>query len=178
MRRSADGKQVFSTDWFRIIARNISGLEAPYYVIQAPDCVCVIAVTVEGKVLLVQQDRATLNNKTLEFPSGHIEKGEKPLAAAHRELLEETGYRARRMVQLGVVATDTGRLGNRLWCYWAAGATYDQKPVDCEIQTVYQREPATVLRYMRTGKMIHSQDIAAFFLALSKKKLHLRSEWL
>jgi ADP-ribose pyrophosphatase len=169
-------KPVFSTPWFHITDSPMHGSDAPYYVVQAPDCVCVVAVTTKGSVLLVKQYRVTQGETTLEFPSGHIEKGEKPHAAAYRELLEETGFRAGTIKPLGVLATDTGRLGNKLWCYYAADLSYDRKPVDQDILKVYERKPCTVLQYVRSGKMVHAQDIAAFFLAVQKMKLRLHSD--
>jgi ADP-ribose pyrophosphatase len=162
---------VFSTPWFEIAARAQKNSPLPYYVVQAPDCVSIIGMTQENKVLLVRQYRATIREKTLEFPSGHINKDEEPVSAAHRELLEETGYHASRMEPLGVIATDTGRLGNKLWCYFATDLTYTRKPVDCEIHQVIMRTPRTLLKYIHDGIIIHAQDIAAAFLAIRKGKL-------
>ncbi|MBN8202987.1 NUDIX hydrolase [Bacillus sp. NTK034] len=44
----------------------------------------------EGKVLMIKENKATVKNKW-NFPSGHVEKGEDILAAACREVKEETG---------------------------------------------------------------------------------------
>lgn len=167
-------KPVFSTPWFCISARRKRGSKEPYYIVHAPDCVCIVAVTQQGKLLLVEQYRITIGETTLEFPSGHIEKGETPIAAAQRELLEETGYRAKTIRPLGVIATDTGRLGNRLWCYFAAGLARAQAPDDEDILKVHEYSPATVRRCIRDGSMIHAQDIAAFFLTAEKMKPLLR----
>lgn len=58
----------------------------------------------EGHVLLVEQFRVPLGARCLELPAGLVgdeEEGEAVAAAAIRELEEETGYRAERMVELG-----------------------------------------------------------------------------
>lgn len=164
---------VFSTPWFQIAARSSRDSKMPYYVVQAPDCVCVVAITSGNKLLLVHQHRITLNERTIEFPSGHIEKKEHPRHAACRELLEETGYHAATIRQLGVIATDTGRLGNKLWCYVASDLTRMQSVRDHDILKVSECSTTTVLRHIKQGRMIHAQDIAAFFLAVQHGKVSI-----
>ena len=64
----------------------------------------VILAIDEGHVILVEQFRAPLQAHCLELPAGLIgdeEQGEDPRTAAIRELEEETGYRAERMIDLG-----------------------------------------------------------------------------
>lgn len=64
----------------------------------------VILAVDEGEVILVEQYRVPLGARCLELPAGLVgdeEEGEEIEAAAVRELEEETGYRARRMVTLG-----------------------------------------------------------------------------
>ena len=58
----------------------------------APDWVNVVAVTPEGKIVLVRQFRFGSNSLWLEVPGGVMEKGEDPITAGVRELSEETGY--------------------------------------------------------------------------------------
>ena len=52
------------------------------------------AVTDEGKMVMVRQYRKAADRVMLEAPAGKIDRGEEPLAAAVRELKEETGYTA------------------------------------------------------------------------------------
>lgn len=54
--------------------------------------VCVVAVTVDGGIILARQFRPGPEAVLLELPGGAVEDGETPLAAIQRELLEETGY--------------------------------------------------------------------------------------
>lgn len=63
-----------------------------YYVLEYPDWVNVIAITKDRRMVLERQYRHGLGKTCFELPCGVIEKGETPLEAAKRELLEETGY--------------------------------------------------------------------------------------
>ena len=63
-----------------------------YYVLEYPDWVNIIAITKDGKIVMERQYRHALGNTCYELPCGVIEKGETPLEAAKRELLEETGF--------------------------------------------------------------------------------------
>ena len=73
----------------------------------------VILATIEGDVLLVEQYRVPMGRVSLELPAGLIgddegAEGEDDLAAAGRELEEETGYRAGRLEDLGTFYSSPG----------------------------------------------------------------------
>jgi ADP-ribose pyrophosphatase len=76
----------------------------------------------------VRQYRPVVEAYTLELPSGHVDPGETPEAAVRRELVEETGYEARRLELLGCLKPDSGRLANRLWCYFAPDVQLAARP--------------------------------------------------
>lgn len=71
-----------------------SGLEQDLVVVEHPPAVCVAAFTAPGELLLVRQYRHPAGDWLLEVPAGRVDEGEEPLAAARRELEEETGHRA------------------------------------------------------------------------------------
>lgn len=162
---------LYSSPWFSLVASPYIGSDEPYYVIQAPDCVCVIAQTDDMQILLVEQYRPTIQEKTIELPAGHIEPGETPKRAACRELLEETGYYAATLYSLGTIAPDTGRLGNKLWCFFGEDLSFIQKPTEKDILNVTKCPTEGIFNHIRNGRMIHGQDIAAFFLAVQKGKI-------
>ncbi|MFD1850554.1 NUDIX hydrolase [Oceanobacillus bengalensis] len=60
--------------------------------IKHPGAVAVIAITEENKIVFVEQYRKALEKSIIEIPAGKLEPGEHPIAAAIRELEEETGY--------------------------------------------------------------------------------------
>lgn len=73
-----------------------------------PGAVGIAAVEADGRLLLVRQYRPALKTWTLEIPAGRLEAGEAPLAAARRELEEETGRRAERWSPLRPIVPAPG----------------------------------------------------------------------
>lgn len=82
----------------------------PYYVMEIQDVSCAVAITKEGKILLVKEYKHGVQKEILQLPCGYIDKNEEPLAAAKRELAEETGYTAKKWTALGSFTGSPGRL--------------------------------------------------------------------
>lgn len=74
-----------------------------------PDYINVVAVTAAGDFLCFRQTKYAVAGLSLAVVGGYLEPGEEPLAAAQRELLEETGYRASAWFTLGSYAVDGNR---------------------------------------------------------------------
>jgi len=85
----------------------------------APDFVLVLARRTDGKFLCFRQTKYAVKGVTLAPVGGYVDDGEAPLAAAKRELLEETGYVAPRWIHLGSHATHANRGGGRGHFYLA-----------------------------------------------------------
>ena len=73
-----------------------SGVRTTREVITHPGSVVVLPVLSDGRILLIQQYRHATRQYLWELVAGRIDAGETPQAAAARELIEETGYRAKR----------------------------------------------------------------------------------
>ncbi|KOS69291.1 ADP-ribose pyrophosphatase [Lysinibacillus contaminans] len=85
-----------------------NGKAAKREIIKHPGAVAVIAITNEGKLVLVEQYRKALERSIIEIPAGKLEQGEEPIVTARRELEEETGYGAHEFTFLQAFATSPG----------------------------------------------------------------------
>ncbi|MCL6451147.1 MAG: NUDIX hydrolase [Acetobacteraceae bacterium] len=101
--------------------RRTTGVEHRFFVLEFLDWVNVVAVTGEGKVVLVRQYRSGTGSWTLEIPGGTVDPGEDPEEAARRELLEETGYGGGLWTRLGSAAVNPAIQNNRCHFYLARG---------------------------------------------------------
>jgi ADP-ribose pyrophosphatase len=93
-----------------------------------PDFACVVAVTPDDRYLVFRQVKYAVEGTTLAPAGGYLESGEDPLAAAKRELLEETGYEAGEWIDLGRYAVDSNRGAGRAYLYLALGARRVAEP--------------------------------------------------
>jgi 8-oxo-dGTP pyrophosphatase MutT (NUDIX family) len=94
-----------------------------FYVLFSTDWVNVVPVTPEGRVVLIRQFRPGSMEVTIEVPGGMVEPGDRdPAESARRELEEETGYTADRIVKTGAIRPNPAILRNRCHQYVAFGA--------------------------------------------------------
>lgn len=77
-------------------------------IVNHPGAVAVIAITGEGKLVVVEQYRKALERSIIEIPAGKLEPGELPEITAARELEEETGYGCNELTYLQSFATSPG----------------------------------------------------------------------
>ena len=82
-------------------ARFNGGPEFDREIVEHPGSVVLIPVTADGKVLLIRQYRQSAQKVLLEAPAGTREPGEGPEETARRELREEVGYRAGKLIPIG-----------------------------------------------------------------------------
>jgi 8-oxo-dGTP pyrophosphatase MutT (NUDIX family) len=120
----------------------------------------------------VRQYRHGCQRLTLEIPGGLLDSGEDPAEAALRECLEETGYRALEALSLGVVNPNPALFANRLYSFYAHGAT-----LEAAVQNVGTEHTQAVLvplrdleRLLLTGEIDHALVAATLWRYL---RLHV-----
>lgn len=99
-----------------------------HYVLEYPDWVNVIAITKEGKFVMIEQYRHGLDDVFIELPAGVIEPGETPLEGAKRELKEETGFGGGIWQEYTVVCQNPSICNNMTHCFLAL----DVEPFDTQ----------------------------------------------
>jgi 8-oxo-dGTP pyrophosphatase MutT (NUDIX family) len=139
--------------------------EADFFVVEAPDWINVIALTGDARVVLVRQFRFGTDSFTLEIPGGMCDGGEAPLAAAKRELREESGYVSDDWVDLGWVHPNPAVQTNRCHTFLARAARRvgDPEPDPHEAFEITTAPLAEVPGLIRDGKITHALVVAAFY---------------
>lgn len=112
-----------------------------YYVMELSDVASIVAITKDKKIILVKEYKHGVKKEVLQLPSGYIDKNETPLAAAQRELVEETGYRSRKWTPLGKLTGSPGRLNHYYHIFLAEDVEKVQEP------TLEPGESATIRTY-------------------------------
>jgi ADP-ribose pyrophosphatase len=142
-----------------------SGRQAGREVVQHRGAVVVVAVTGDGRIVLVRQWRHAVGGALWELPAGTRDPGEDPAVTAVRELREETGYAARRWASLGEAYVSPGYSGELLSFYLAEDLTVGEASaaVD-EILDVRLYQPAEVTALLRQG-MTDCKTIGGLALA-------------
>ena len=114
----ADGR-IFTVE--RSMAESpVDGAPRAFHRIRSVDWAQLLPVTRDNEAVLVRQYRHGAQRITLEMPGGLVDAGEDPAAAALRECLEETGYRARVARPLGVTNPNPALFTHRLHSFYAA----------------------------------------------------------
>ncbi len=147
--------------------RRDDGDARPVFTFETPDWCNVVAFTEAGELLFVRQHRFGTNAPSLEIPGGLVDPGEDPLAAARRELREETGYEAKEIVSLGALAPNPAMQGNQLHCYVAYGCTPHREGQrlddleDCELVVLTRPEVEAAID---RGEIHHALVLAGWYL--------------
>ncbi len=91
--------------------------------VEHPGAVVIVPILPDGRVLLVRQYRRAVGRTILELPAGTRDKKESPLACAKRELIEETGWSAKRMRRLCAFYSAPGFTSEQMILYLAQELT-------------------------------------------------------
>jgi len=141
-----------------------NGKQSTREIIRHPGAVALLALLSE-RVLLVRQFRKAIEKSCWEIPAGTLEPGESPATCAQRELMEETGYRAKRLTQLSFFYTAAGFCDEAMTLFKAEGLSpmSDVHGDDDEFITVGD------FSLQQTNQLIASGDIcdAKTLLALA-----------
>ena len=171
-------KTVFKGSAFSVSSdrvREPSGIVARRDVVRHSGSAVILAVDESGpepRVLLERQYRYAADAYLWELPAGRVDPGEKALAGAKRELLEETGYRAAKWKQALFFYPSPGFLDETMTVYLARGLKPgDARPEEDESIECHLTPLSQALAMVRSGEICDGKTIASvLWLAQSLRR--------
>jgi ADP-ribose pyrophosphatase len=153
------------------VAHDSSGFEIKRSIVRHPGSAVMMPVDDKGRILLVKQFRLTAKKDIWELPAGRLDPGESTLAAAKRELREETGYQARKWTKLATFFASPGYVDERMTVYLAEELTEgEQQPMDderIEIRWFSRKELGEIIY---SGQIIDAKTIVGYYSYLEHRK--------
>ena len=129
-----------------------------------------MAVDERKRVLLVRQYRLPAGDYLWELPAGRLDPGEKPLQAARRELVEETGYRAKKWDKLASFFVSPGYVAERMTIFLASGLTPGQpQPMEDERIETRWFKPKEIAAMIQSGEIHDAKTMLGYYTWKARK---------
>ena len=149
----------------------LNGTRISQEIVEQGNVVAILAID-DDEVILVNEFRYPVGY-VLEIPAGTVDKGETPLKCAKRELLEETGYKAKKIEHLIRFFPKLGYNTQIIDCYVATELTKISEPNldEDELITVKKIKFRKLLNMINNSKISGSYTICAVMIYAARKKL-------
>ena len=149
------------------------GRETTREVVEHSDCVAIVAIDADDRVLLVEQFREPVEKALLEIPAGGIDPGEDPVTTVCRELREETGYLPRKVERLGGFYSAPGYSSEYLYLYLATDLVHRPLHAEDTANIRLVRVPVTqVPALIASGSICDAKSIAGLLTFLDYQRSH------
>jgi len=145
------------------------------HILDYDDEIMIFALTRKLEVVLIKQYRHGIQEVTLELPGGSVDKGESPLEAAKRELLEETGYSSHTFIEVGQASPNPAIYRNRIYSFLAVDVepTGKQSDTDAGAVDVTLISLDEVVAMARKGELVNSLNLSTIFFVLGHLERNL-----
>jgi ADP-ribose pyrophosphatase len=159
-------KEVYKCGLFSVTedhATDGKGYEIRRSIVRHAGSAVMMAVDARKRILLVRQYRLPAARAMWELPAGRLDPGENPLQAAKRELIEETGCRARHWEKLVSFYPSPGFVEEKMTIFLATGLTEGEAhPMDDERIECRWFSSAEIDRMLRAGKIIDGKTMIGY----------------
>jgi ADP-ribose pyrophosphatase len=171
--QTRDSRLVYRNDWLRVEEDQVElpdGRTTIYGVVRCGACVGVLPFLDPDTVVLIRQYRYVARGVYWEMPTGGVHRGEALEAAAQRELGEEIGYRAERLIPLVSFHTSKSVMDETAHLFLAEGLTpVSTTPDETEFIEVRPVPFAEALRMVERGEITDSMTVIAVLHAARRR---------
>lgn len=143
-----------------------------------PGAVMIVPLLDNGRVVVERQYRYPLQRAMIEFPAGKLDPGESVLACAQRELLEETGYRAREWARAGVLHPVIAYATEFIEIWFARGLVAGERHLDAgEFLDVLAIDPPDLLAACQDGTVTDAKTLTGMLWLQNVLAGHWTLDW-
>jgi ADP-ribose pyrophosphatase len=154
---------------FNFVTENLTlpnGRDTEMAFIRHPGSTAVVPLLDDNTVVMEVQYRHPVGEYLLEIPAGTMEPGESPLDCAKRELIEETGFRARQFIKLRKIHIIPAYSDEEIHVFIAKGLTPAKQNLDPdEIIEVVTYPLEKVLQMIEVGRITDALTILSIQMA-------------
>ncbi len=147
---------------------NLGGEKKIYTRGTRPDYCTIVPFISDTKILVIESYRHLVDSTEVEVPSGYINDNEGPISAAKRELLEETGFTANKIIPLGKYTLDYSMFHQYGYVFVGYGLKKIQKQnlermekIKVKIQSIEK-----IKNLLEHGKILNAASLVALYKAL------------
>lgn len=163
-------KSIYTNKWLSLredLAELPDGRTTIYGVVTCGNCVGVLPFLDSDTVLLIQQYRYVARRVTWEMPTGGVHSGESTEEAAQRELAEEVGYRAGRLIPVSTYHTSKSVMDETAHLFLGKELVKLERPSRDETEFIEVRPFPfrEVLQMVLSGEIVDGMTIIAVLLA-------------
>lgn len=132
-------------------------------IIKHPGAVLIIPFLSFDKVIMLRQFRPAINKYIYELPAGTLKEKESLVSCAKREVIEETGFLAKKFIKLGSIYPVPGYSTEKITIYKALGLIKQSKNFDKdEIIEDFIADKPLVRKFFKASKIVDAKTICAF----------------
>lgn len=158
-------RQVFKGRLLNVFVQKVKlphGYVATFETIKHPGAALIVPFISRDKIIMLRQLRPVIKSYIYELPAGTLNKGESTLSCARREIVEETGYSAKKFTLLGRIYPVPGYSTEKILIYKAEGLVkrhHEVEPDEVIEACVFTR--SKIRKLFKAGRIVDAKTICA-----------------